>query len=666
MIFPTRHILLLITAMFALSIIYAQDFTSSNLPIVVIETHGNTINNENDIRAKMKIVYHENGQRNYLSDTSNLTDLNYNGNIEIKVRGYTSQSTSKKPYKVHTVNENNENNNVSLLGLPPENDWVLNNISYDPSYIRDYISYGLSEKMGNYAPRCRYCEVVINGDYRGLYVFTEKLKVDKNRIDIEKTPENPQDTTATGYLIKADREEAHWQDYAYNHQTIDYTVKYPKLEYITPQQMDYIRNYYFKFTELVNSQNNAIDVGIPSMIDIQSFIDYMLMGEFSSNVDIYQLSTFFHKDAKGKLRAGPVWDFNLTFGNDLPTINRSLYNVWQFSNGSNEGSKFWTDLFNNSTFRCHLSKRWYELTSEHQPLNYETVCSFIEETRLIIEEAVPRDCARWQIANQQTSNIDTLKGWIQKRIEWMNSNIGSNEQCQDEYVPNLVISRINYNPKSQGLVNSDMLEFIEITNNSDDRVNLTGIYFGGMGLSYIFPINSFLQPHQSAIICSDSLQFVNHYAQIPFGQYTRHLSNQSQQLVLLDAWGNLIDAVTYSCNPPWPLEANGQGSFLELIDVNLDNSFAENWRASEYLSVKEMNKNLISIYPNPFSDNIRIETNSYDKTTYSIINAVGVEILYGESQSDVINVNTIGISSGIYFVRVTSGKETICVKIVKQ
>ena len=214
------------------------------------------------------------------------------------------------------------------------------------------------------------------------------------------------------------------------------------------------------------------------------------------------------------------------------------------------------------------------------------------------------------------------------------------------------------------MTNPNQLEFIEITNNSDEQVNLTGIYFGGLGISYVFPINARLLPHKSAIICSDSIAFKEHYRQNPFGQYARHLSNQSQRLILYDAWGNLIDEVTYSSLPPWPQEPNGQGSFLELIDLNADNSLAENWKAAETISVECRNKDIISIFPNPFSDYIQIETNSY-KTTYSITNAIGIEVLSGESTSNTISINTSKLPAGIYIVKISSDGETICQKIVK-
>ena len=663
-----RHIILSFFALIAISHASAQDFSSSTLPIIVINTCNDSINNENPVRAKMKIIYHEDGRINHLSDTSDFRTLNYNGDIDIKIRGNSSQYSPKKQYKLHTFHAFDENNNVSLLGLPSENDWILNSIAFDPSYIRDFISYGLSAKIGNYAPRCRFCEVVIDGDYKGLYIFTEKMKAGKDRINVQHHHQGENINDDRAYIFKADRDidSTSWIDISYHipySDTVVYNITYPNAEMITESQIEFVQNYYQNFTNQISMQNEAIDVGFPALIDIPSFIDFMLIGEFSSNVDIYQVSTYFHKDIQGKLRAGPVWDFNLTFGNDIQ-YNRSRYNVWQFSNYNNEGAKFWTDLFNNPNFKCHLTRRWHELTDNGQPLNNESVFAFIDEAIVPITDAITRDCQRWEKTDHHESNIDSMKTWINNRINWMHTKLSTYEQCDDESVPNLVISRINYNPKQIGTNNPDQLEFIEITNNSDEQVNLTGIYFGGLGISYKFPINSHLMPHKSAIICSDSITFKQNYVQNPFGQYFRHLSNNWQRIALLDAWGNIIDEVTYSSLPPWPQEANGRGSFLELIDINADNSLAENWRAAEILSVESRNKDIISIFPNPFSDYIQIETNSA-KTTYTITNAIGHKVMSGESANKTIIINTSILPAGIYVIKIASDGETICQKIVK-
>jgi hypothetical protein len=127
---------------------------------------------------------------------------------------------------------------------------------------------------------------------------------------------------------------------------------------------------------------------------------------------------------------------------------------------------------------------------------------------------------------------------------------------------------------------ADDLEFLEITNNSDKTVDLTGVYFGGTGFVYQFPVNSFLGQYGSVLLASNSMYFQLEYGFVPYGQFTRHLSNKSENLILLDAFGNIIDNVNYSDSLPWP-DADGNGYYLELPDINLDNSLASSWKASK-------------------------------------------------------------------------------------
>ena len=129
---------------------HGQILTDSNLPIVVIETdNGVSIPDEPRVFGNMKIVWHQDGSRNYLTDVNNPEFLNYDGRISIEIRGSSSQMLPKKPYGLTTLQEDDEtNNNVSLLGMPKENDWVLNSLAFDQTGMRDVLSYELSEKLG--------------------------------------------------------------------------------------------------------------------------------------------------------------------------------------------------------------------------------------------------------------------------------------------------------------------------------------------------------------------------------------------------------------------------------------------------------------------------------------------------------------------------------------
>ena len=657
----------------------AQTFTDSNLPIVVIETDGGaSIPEEPKILATMKIIWHQDGSRNYLTDIDNPEFLNYDGRIGIERRGYSSQMVSdKKPYGLTTLQDDNvSNNNVSLFGMPAENDWILNPLAYDQTGMRDVLAYELSNQIGQYASRSQYCEVVLNGNYRGLYVFMEKIKVDKNRVNIEKMDETcnqPPEVTG-GYIVQANRSDNDplaWsmQTYLFSWWGPVYTEfihHYPKHENITNTQNDYIHGVFLDLESVAHSYNTDITTGIPSVIDIPSFVDFMIMSEFTSNVDVYHLSTFFHKDRCGKLRAGPIWDYNLAFGYDA-FGNRSGYNVWQFDNQDNTGPRFWKDLFDTDEFRCYFAKRWFELTEEGMPLDYDRICNRIDEIDAVIAEAIGRDNQRWNQMSQHAQYVNNMKNWLQQRINWLNSHIGSSQGCSDVDLPPLVISKIHYHPQDWWSIDGDHLEFIEITNNGDAEVDLTGIYFRELGLTYQFPDGAHLAGRQAVVICSDSLLFSEYYGIVPFGQYMRKLDNKSENLVLADAWGNVIDQVHYSDSEPWPTEADGNGPFLQLKDLDSDNNLAENWTISYDLTgIEEKPQVLTHLYPNPTSGMIHI-TLEENAIHCQILDLMGNTLLETSPSNSAFDLDLNEWSSGVYLIKIQMADGTTAYeKVVKR
>ena len=649
-----KKIAVILSLLLAPILSFSQDFTDSNLPIVIIDTDGGvTIPDEPKVLANMKIIWHQDGSRNYMSDANNPEFLNYDGRIGIERRGSSSQMLQKKPYGLETLLDDDvTNNNVSLLGMPKENDWILNSLAFDQTGMRDVISYELSESLGQYTPRRVYCEVVINGSYNGLYVFMEKIKADDGRVNIDKDG---------GYITKADRADngdpVAWTMPCYGggwwggSSSTAFVHHYPKPENITNEQHNYIKSVFFDLADKSNSHNVSIENGIPSIIDVSTFVDFMILGEFSSNVDVYELSTYFHKDNGGKLRAGPIWDYNLAYGHD-EFGSRSRYDVWQFDNDDNTGPKFWKDLFDTDEFRCYFAKRWFEVTSEGMPLDYNRLCDRMDEIDALIAEGVERDNQRWHKMQQHASEVQAMKNWIQQRINWLNQNIGSYSGCDDIELPPLVISKIHYHPADVGDINGNQLEFIQINNNGDDDVDLTGIYLRELGVTYSFPHGSRLDARDSLVLCSDSLTYVQFYNKIPFGEYRRKLSNKSENIVIADAWGNVIDEVCYSDSNPWPTEPDGNGPYLKLIDLDADNSVAENWTFSTYYeNTNEISDDYVVIYPNPSNGIVNIVSNK--EMSYCQVYSLQGNLLITNYLSD--NNMTIDISSldfGIYLIQI--------------
>jgi hypothetical protein len=674
----TSLITLLMFVLFYPIFLNAQVFTDSNLPIVIINTDGGQeIPDDPRIFGEMKIIYKGEGIRNYLSDQNNPAFLNYNGRIDIEIRGSSSQSLDKKQYGFSTKLANNtSNNNVSLLGMSEENDWILNSLAFDPSLIRDYLSYNISRRMGNYATRTAYCEVVINGAHKGLYVLQEKVKADSGRVDVTKitTSQNTLPNLSGGYITKADKttggDPVAWAMSSYTGSTTDFIHELPKAADVTAQQNSYIFSQFNALKTTAFNNNISFINGYPSIIDVPSFVDFMLSNELASNSDGYQLSTYFHKDRNGKLRAGPIWDFNLTYGNDLFFwgFDRSRTDVWQFSNGDNEGAKFWTDLFNNSEFKCYLSKRFNEVTQPGKPMNLNELYAFIDSTITYIKEASIREQDLWGKVPNQTDEVNALKTFLSDRISWMNTNLGSFSDCNSVKTPPLVIAKIDYNPITNATFSSSSdQEFIEIKNIGTQSVDLTGIYFSGTGFVYQFSENQTLASNTSVFLASKATTFTSKYGFAPFGEFTRNLSNSNQDLVLADGFGNVIDKVHYYDVAPWP-NADGNGNYLRLIDVNADNSLASNWVATNtnLLSNPDFeSNNSIQIYQIPIKNALAIKTTK-PFSQIQLVDVQGRIITSVSKNSTEIEIDMNNISNGIYVVKIISKNSIDTRKIIKQ
>ena len=669
--------LIIIALIWGLLPAQAQNFSSSRLPVILITTDINpatgkayVIVDEPKVPATMKIIYRPDGSRNFLTDQNTAAYLNYNGKITIEIRGSSSKELPKKPYGFTTVTATGSNNNVGLLGMPKENDWILNSLAFDPALMRDYLAYELYRRTGNYSPRGQYCEVMINGEYRGLYLLLEKIKVDDNRVNITKisTTDNTGELVTGGYITKSDKTTG-GDPVAWFTGNAAFIHHHPKPEEVTSQQNNYIGKVFTDLNTAATNKNNSIINGIPSFIDIPSFVDFMLMNELFSNPDGYQFSTYFHKDRNGKLRAGPIWDFNLTLGNDLFNwgYDRSKNDLHQFEN-FNVGAPFWRNLYYNATFKCYLAKRWAVLTAPGQALNYTEIEKLIDQTAVLIAETVPREQTKWNTVGGHTSNIANMKTWLKARIEWMTLQYGSFTACTSVAVPKLIISKINYHPQATPFIAADSLEFIEITNAGTQTATLTGVYFKELGMTYQFPANSSLQAGKRLVLASNARLFEAHYGFKPFGQFARKLGNDAEKLLLTDAWGNEITRVEYNDKSPWPTDADGKGSYLEIINLNAANNDPANWRTSAInpTGFTATASEIIDIFPIPASTYITVSAGLLTVNSYSITDLTGRVLMSGSLPSN----NTIYLNQmkpNVYLIRLSldSGEEVLKKLVVR-
>jgi hypothetical protein len=426
-------------------------FTSSNLPIVVIETHGQTIVNEPKITVDLGIIFNGEGVRNNLTDPQN----NYKGKVGIEIRGSTSQWFPKKQYAVETRTESGGDTAVSLLGFPKENDWILYAPYTDKTFFRDVLTYWLSARIGQYASRFKFCELVLNGEYMGVYILLEKIKRDKNRVNISSigVTDNAGDSLTGGYLLKIDKEDGSGNDgwrslfppYFEASQQIYWQYHYPKPEDITPQQKVYIQKYIDEFeTRVYNPDYTDTLTGYPSLIDVSSFVDYFLLNELSKNIDAYRLSAFLHKDKDSKnpkLKMGPIWDYNIAWGN-ANYYDASLVYGWHISYLSTNLNFLQTDQFQvpfwwkkivaDPNFQKKYAARWFQLRQNE--FSITNIYRFIDSLKTITNEAQPRNFQRWPILGKwvwpnyyvgQTyaDEVTYFKNWIKDRCGWMDAEL---------------------------------------------------------------------------------------------------------------------------------------------------------------------------------------------------------------------------------------------------
>ena len=382
----------------------------------------------------------------------------YDGNIGIEYRGSSSQLFDKKSYGFETWDEENEDMDYPLLGFPEEEDWIFYGPYSDKTLIRNKLIYDLSNQIGRYASRTKFCELTINNQYMGVYVFMEKLKRDKNRIAIKKLENDDLDSIniSGGYIIKIDKSDDENGEQVYNdfnafisnykpnyatYQSIWFNYEYPKPKDIHNEQKQYINSYFDNFEKALSGINFKDSLsGYRKYIDVGSFIDFFILNELSNNLDGYRLSTYLHKNRNEKLKIGPIWDFNLSFGNGN-YCNGDKYDTWTYKFNETCSDDFWLipfwweKLLEDPYFVNKLKERWNELRKKE--LSDENIFQMIQNYISILKNesgAVYRNYSKWNVigkylwpnnyvGNSYESEIDYLIKWISKRNNWLDKSI---------------------------------------------------------------------------------------------------------------------------------------------------------------------------------------------------------------------------------------------------
>lgn len=436
---------------------YGQSLSVSNLPIVRFNTKTRVIQDEPKIPVQMEIFDNGPGQLNQVSSSPTISTV-----AGVEYRGSTSQADFyflpgyvKKPYGIELWTDSTgvKAKKMSLVQMPEESDWVLNASYNDRSFMRDFIAQSLAGKIGLLHSNAKFVELIINDEYRGVYILMEKIKQGKNRVPISDLypTENAGDDVTGGYLLKIDKTsgspsttwKSNYTSGISATQKCEFQIEYPQYGIITQQQLIYIRDYINNWEQKLMTQDmNDPKASFRDYMDVSSFVNYFILNEATRNVDGYRLSTYLYKDKEslgGKIKMGPAWDFNIAFGN-ADYLNGWKTDGFVYKAMENDGGKndywqvpfWWNKLMQDASFRKALATRWKEVRATF--LNTNSINATIDSAQVALKDPLTRNFQKFPLMGKKiwpnyyvgatlSDEVSWLKNWIQGRLVWLDAQM---------------------------------------------------------------------------------------------------------------------------------------------------------------------------------------------------------------------------------------------------
>ena len=367
---------------------------------------------------------------------SGTKDIKYSGNtvtatidnkntsysdVEIKGRGNTTWQQIKKPYQLKFKEKE------SFFGIGESKKWVLLANYLDPTFLRNDIAFYLEKLLSEpYKMEGSFIELSIDDNYRGLYYLSEKVEIGKPRVNL---------SSDSGILVELDNIYGVLDGCYYSNDNDCIIVKdLTNEDAETTIMQDFIDNF-----NLVRAAAKKKDYKkLTSLIDIDSFVRYYLLSEFTINPDAYNTSFFMYKDGKDdKIHAGPGWDFDLAIGNKAwvaKGVDQDLF----FSPFETMVLKNYLDKTDEAPHLNSLSTIIYDLMDipEFQQrvkeIYQETlagkgdeILDYIRSQAEYIKPAVLRDQERWKLKNNFDEEVDYLIDWVAKRYDHFEQTYGA-------------------------------------------------------------------------------------------------------------------------------------------------------------------------------------------------------------------------------------------------
>lgn len=406
-------------------------FRFTNLPMVVINTKDGQepFDKETEIKSNI-IIIDENGK------------VDINKPAGVRERGNYSRSLPKKPWRIKFDKKQ------SPLNAPAEGKkWTLVNNYGDKSLLRNVVSFEIARRFGmTYYPWVRLVEVVLNGEYKGVYTFGDQVDVRPGRVDIDEmdTADISGEALTGGYLLEidgyADQEPA--GEWFTSNKGMPVTIKSPD-DGGTTEQYNYIKNYFNNIEDVLYSTDfTDPEKGYRNLLDVESFVKHILTNELCGNHDQCWSIYCYKKRNDPKLYFGPVWDFDLGFDNDwrcYPVCDRTKYSTYLFTTaGSDAGGvtrRMVRRIFiDDPATRDDISRIWSMAVNDRK-LNIESLQQFVKDHAELLKDAQRLNFMRWPILDQRVHEnprdepsfeiaVNNVLDFIEQRYTQLHGKLG--------------------------------------------------------------------------------------------------------------------------------------------------------------------------------------------------------------------------------------------------
>lgn len=383
-------------------IIFPETMRSGTLPTIFINTEGYApiIDKETKIPATLYIDCSMSDEFEDLGSPEKPLELT------IKGRGNVSWTNDKKPYKIKFEKKQ------APLGLTKSKHFALL-AETDRLYLTSFWGFELGRAVEMaWTPAFQPVELVLNGNYEGLYLLIESVKIQEGRVDIFEQPEENTDpeTIPYGWLVEVDNYLDEFQITVPETADKNVLITHKSPEILSEDQRQWLSD---EFTDICRrlDTDDILDPTWTEKMDIHSLAQYFIVSELLGNKDAYTGSFYFHKDSGegAKWKAGPLWDLSWTVYDD----------EWMFDSRPDKHVHFIKQALKYPVFVDEVNNVWETFTPELMEKLYTRLCALSDKVRPVIEN----DEARWpQYAGH--SNIDYLKKHlIPERYGWVRDNL---------------------------------------------------------------------------------------------------------------------------------------------------------------------------------------------------------------------------------------------------